>query len=86
MAEFAPLQRIPLHMYGTIKQQLQDELTNIEKAGLFKRERIITSEQEQDRVNGKQVLNFCANNYLGLSSHADVVKAAHASLDSHGSE
>jgi len=72
-------------MYGTIKQQLQDELTNIEKAGLFKRERIITSEQGAEiTVNGKQVLNFCANNYLGLSSHPDVVKAAHASLDSHG--
>jgi len=85
MAEFAPLRRIPLHMYGTIKQQLQDELTNIEKAGLFKRERIITSEQGAEiTVNGKQVLNFCANNYLGLSSHPDVVKAAHASLDSHG--
>ena len=72
-------------MYGTIKQQLQVELSNIEKAGLFKRERIITSEQGAEiTVNGKQVLNFCANNYLGLSSHPDVVKAAHASLDSHG--
>lgn len=61
------------------------ELTAIEEAGLYKRERIITSEQNAEiTVNGKQVLNFCANNYLGLSSHPEVVKAAHETLDSHG--
>lgn len=75
----------PIPMYGTLQQHLQSELKSIEEAGLFKRERIITSEQGAEiTVNGKQVLNFCANNYLGLSSHPDVVKAAHESLDSHG--
>lgn len=72
-------------MYGKLQQHLQSELKSIEEAGLFKRERIITSEQGAEiTVNGKQVLNFCANNYLGLSSHPDVVKAAHETLDSHG--
>lgn len=61
------------------------ELASIESAGLFKKERIITSEQGPEiTVNGKQVLNFCANNYLGLSSHPDVVKAAHNAIDTHG--
>jgi len=61
------------------------ELASIESAGLFKKERIITSEQGPEiTVNGKQVLNFCANNYLGLSSHPDVVKAAHSAIDTHG--
>lgn len=72
-------------MYGKLQQHLQSELQSIEEAGLFKRERIITSEQGAEiTVNGKQVLNFCANNYLGLSSNPEVVKAAHESLDSHG--
>ncbi len=65
--------------------RIATELTSIESAGLFKNERVITSEQGPEiTVNGKQVLNFCANNYLGLSSHPDVVKAAHSAIDSHG--
>ncbi|MCB0765629.1 MAG: glycine C-acetyltransferase [Flavobacteriales bacterium] len=72
-------------MYGSIKEHLSHELRSIEEAGLFKRERIITSEQGAEIiVNGRKVLNFCANNYLGLSSHPEVTKAAHATLDSHG--
>lgn len=65
--------------------RITTELQEIEAAGLFKKERVITSEQGPEiTVNGKQVLNFCANNYLGLSSHPDVIKAAHAAIDTHG--
>ena len=61
------------------------ELKEIEAAGLFKKERVITSEQGPEIVvNGKKVLNFCANNYLGLSSHPEVIKAAHKAIDTHG--
>jgi glycine C-acetyltransferase len=73
-------------MYGTYQQFLQNELTAIEEAGLYKRERIILNPQgaEIKVSTGQEVLNFCANNYLGLSSHPAVVKAAHGTLDSHG--
>jgi len=72
-------------MYGKLKDHLVKELAAIKEAGLYKSERIITSEQGAEiTVNGKQVLNFCANNYLGLSSYPAVVKAAHDTLDSHG--
>lgn len=61
------------------------ELADIESAGLFKKERVITSEQGPEIVvNDKKVLNFCANNYLGLSSHPAVVEAAHKAIDTHG--
>ncbi|WP_444626704.1 glycine C-acetyltransferase [Flavobacterium columnare] len=72
-------------MYGNIKQFLKEELASIEANGLYKKERIITSPQGAEiRVNGKTVLNFCANNYLGLSSHPEVVQAAKDALDTHG--
>jgi glycine C-acetyltransferase len=73
-------------MYGKIKEHLQSELQQIEDAGLLKRERIITT--EQDAVikldSGEEVINFCANNYLGLSSHPRVVDAAKRAIDTHG--
>lgn len=73
-------------MYGKIKETLQGELETIKDSGLFKSERIITSEQGAEiKINtGETVINFCANNYLGLSSHPDVVQAAKDTLDSHG--
>ncbi|MFT3794351.1 glycine C-acetyltransferase [Flavobacterium sp.] len=72
-------------MYGKIKEHLQGELQSIESNGLFKKERIITSAQGAEiTVNGKTVLNFCANNYLGLSSHPEVIQAAKDALDTHG--
>jgi glycine C-acetyltransferase len=72
-------------MYGSFKNHLQQELKNIEDNGLFKRERIITTEQGAVvKVNGKDVIIFCANNYLGLSSHPKVVEAARKTLDKHG--
>ena len=72
-------------MYGKIKDYLQSELRTIEDNGIFKKERIITSAQgAKITVNGETVLNFCSNNYLGLSSHPEVVQAAKDSLDTHG--
>jgi glycine C-acetyltransferase len=72
-------------MYGKIQQFLQTELDTIEENGIFKKERIITSTQGAEiTVNGETVLNFCSNNYLGLSSHPEVIQAAKDTLDSHG--
>ena len=73
-------------MYGKVKDHLKAELSEIESAGLFKKERIITSAQDAViRLNsGQEVLNFCSNNYLGLSSHPKVVNAAKEALDTHG--
>ncbi len=72
-------------IHSAFIEHIRTELGAIREAGLFKRERIITSEQGAEIiVNGKTVLNFCANNYLGLSSHPDVIAAAHKALDSHG--
>jgi glycine C-acetyltransferase len=73
-------------MYEQFKPKLEQELQSIEEAGLFKRERIITSAQAAQITiaGGKQVLNFCANNYLGLSSHPRVVQAAKEAIDTHG--
>jgi glycine C-acetyltransferase len=72
-------------MYGKIQQFLQSELQTIEDNGIFKKERIITSPQGAEiTVNNVTVLNFCSNNYLGLSSHPEVIQAAKDTLDSHG--
>ena len=73
-------------MYGKIKEHLQKQLLEIEEAGLYKRERIITSPQEAEiELNtGQKVLNFCANNYLGLSNHPKVIEGANNALESHG--
>ena len=72
-------------MYGKIKEYLNNELDTISKAGLFKNERIIESAQGAEIiVKGKKCLNFCANNYLGLSSHPDLIKASHEEIDHRG--
>ncbi len=73
-------------MYGNIQEHLQAELQTIEENGIFKKERIITSPQGAEITisTGETVLNFCSNNYLGLSSHPEVVQAAKDALDSHG--
>lgn len=73
-------------MYGKIKEHLQKEIADIKEAGLYKNERIITTPQKADiKVStGENVLNFCANNYLGLSNHPRLVTAAKRGLDSHG--
>ncbi|RWY55763.1 glycine C-acetyltransferase [Mucilaginibacter gilvus] len=73
-------------MYKTLQPVLQQELAGIEEAGLYKRERIITSPQGADITvqGGKEVINFCANNYLGLSGNQKVIDAAKAAMDTHG--
>jgi glycine C-acetyltransferase len=73
-------------MYGTIKQELQKELENLKSSGLYKSERVITS--SQDAVikisTGEEVINFCANNYLGLSNNKEIIEAAKKTMDTHG--
>lgn len=73
-------------MYGSIKEHLQQEIQNIKEAGLYKSERIITT--SQDAVikvsTGEEVINFCANNYLGLSNNKEIIQAAKDTMDSHG--
>ena len=73
-------------MYGKLKEHLSSELEQIKSDGLFKEERIITTPQgaEIQVSTGETVLNFCSNNYLGLSSHPKVIQAAHDALESHG--
>ncbi len=73
-------------MYGTLQADLQQTLQEIKDAGLYKQERVITSPQgaEIDTREAGDVLNFCANNYLGLSSHPAVIEAAKQTIDSHG--
>lgn len=73
-------------MYGKFKEHLQQELEQIREAGLFKSERIITSAQDAEITleNGSRVLNFCANNYLGLSNHPELIRAAGEAMKTHG--
>ncbi|PCE63053.1 glycine C-acetyltransferase [Sediminicola luteus] len=73
-------------MYGNIKGHLSAELENIKEAGLFKKERIIAGAQaaEITLASGEKVINFCANNYLGLSNHPEVIQAAKDTMDTHG--
>ena len=72
-------------MYSQFKSVLEGEIQKIKDEGLYKRERVINTPQGAEiEANGKTVLNFCANNYLGLSSHPDVIEAAKESIDSHG--
>ncbi len=72
-------------MYGKVKEHLQNELAQIKEAGLYKTERVICSAQgAQIEVAGKKVLNFCANNYLGLSDNARLIEAAKKAMDSRG--
>jgi glycine C-acetyltransferase len=72
-------------MYNTLKPVLDQELNEIREAGLYKAERIISTPQAADiKANGKEVINFCANNYLGLSSHPKVIQAAIDAIHTHG--
>ena len=77
---------LPSPVYATLQPDLQQQLQEIRDAGLYKKERIITTPQGAEIATDEAgaVLNFCANNYLGLSSHPEVIKAAKAAIDSHG--
>ena len=73
-------------MYKEVQEHLQKELTNIKEAGLYKDERVIISSQDAEiKINsGQEVLNFCANNYLGLSNNKELIEAAKKGMDTHG--
>ena len=73
-------------MYGSIKNYLQKEIDDIKEAGLYKSERVITSSQDAviQISTGEEVINFCSNNYLGLSNHPEVIQAAKDTMDTHG--
>ena len=73
-------------MYGKIKDTLNKEIQELKEAGLYKSERIITSAQDAviKITTGQEVINFCSNNYLGLSNHPEVIQAAKDTLDTHG--
>lgn len=73
-------------MYKSLQSKLQNEIAGIREAGLYKEERVITTPQSADIkiAGGQEVINFCANNYLGLSSHPKVIEASKAAIDSHG--
>ncbi|MCA1767194.1 MAG: aminotransferase class I/II-fold pyridoxal phosphate-dependent enzyme, partial [Idiomarina sp.] len=72
-------------MSSAFYQQLADQLAETKAEGLYKKERIISSDQSSEiTVNNRKVLNFCANNYLGLANHPDLIKAAKQGLDEHG--
>src|SRR5437868_13627562 len=73
-------------MYETLKSVLEKELSEIRQAGLYKEERVITSPQGAviTLSDGREVINFCANKYLGLSSHPKVIESAHKAIESHG--
>ena len=75
-----------IFMYKSFKKHLQKKLSEIRVAGLYKDERVITSPQGTiiDTINKRNVINFCANNYLGLSFNPEVIKAAKQSIDSYG--
>ena len=78
--------KLRTNMYDSLQAKLTQELSEIEEAGLFKNERVITTPQGANiQTNkGDDVINFCANNYLGLSSHPKVIQAAKDAIDSHG--
>ena len=73
-------------MYTLLKSRLEQEIVEIKEAGLYKKERIIASPQTADikLTDGSEVINFCANNYLGLSSNPKVIEAAKATIDTYG--
>ena len=73
-------------MYANLKTKLEKEIADIKSAGLYKQERVIASSQDAviKLEEGSEVINFCANNYLGLSSHPKVIAAAHAAIDDRG--
>ena len=73
-------------MYTSLKAKLEKEIAEIHDAGLYKKERVISSPQDADikLEDGSEVINFCANNYLGLSSHPKVIEASKKAIDTHG--